>query len=133
MAKREVLTPFPYHEDADGDAYPNTALVPEPRGGRPWNPMEALMQAVPLEEPETSQLELLALRDILADALDDLAPRDRRLIEARIIERRSLRSLERELGWRKSHMQRRERVLLAQLAAQLSTIPAIQEYLTRND
>lgn len=126
---REVLTPFGPQLDDGEERY-----IPEPRTrGRPFSPMQALMEAPPHDEPETSELERLALRDILADALDDLDPRDRRLIEARVIEKRSFRSLERELGLRKSHMQRTERRLLEELAVRLQDQPAVAAYLGRHD
>ena len=108
-------------------------VLEQPDAHRPWSPLQALMEAAPHEDPETSRLELLLLRDVLADALDDLSPRDRRLVEARVIERKPLRKLERELGWKKSHMQRREKQLLELLATRLERHPAIKQYLRRND
>lgn len=128
---RELLTPFPSFDPSEDRKHRVIRELPD--RDRPFTPLEALMQAAPGEEPELSQLELLGLRDVLADALDELTPRERRLIEARVIEGRSLRSLERELGWRKSHMQRVERRVLAKLAKRLADHPAVRSYLNRHN
>jgi RNA polymerase sigma factor (sigma-70 family) len=131
---REVLTSFPQPRDIGDEHSSRHKQIVEPRQTmKPFTPMEALQCAAPGDVVEESTLESLALRDILADALDELDPRERRLVEARVIEKRSYRSLERELGWRKSHMQRTYKRLLAQLAESLAEVPAIQAYLTRHD
>lgn len=118
--KREVLSPY---DNSEG-------TVPElQHRARAFSPYEALMSTRPHEEPEKSQLELLALRDLLADVLDDLDWRDKRLIEAKVIEQRSYRSLEEELGFKKSHLQRRYRELTAELAERLKDHPLIKNHL----
>jgi len=133
--RRELLTPFGgygdrYKQNGEDTDWVAPSVEPQ-QERRPWSPIQALMEAAPHDEPETSQLELLVMRDVLADALDELDPRDRRLIEARVIEKRSLRSLEPELGWHKSYMDRRQKVVLARLAEKLQTNPLIEEYLSR--
>jgi len=134
VGRREFVTPFRTNTSDDEVVPDHIWLMMEPQSERrPWSPLQALMEAAPFDEPEVSQLERLALRDVLADALDDLPPRDRRFVEARIIERRSYRSLENELGWKKSHMQRHEQRLMRRLAAALEDHPAIQTYLARHD
>jgi len=129
--RREILTDWIVVQDDYNGPIPQVVEPVAER--RPFTPIEALMSTVPKEEPELSQLELLALRDILADALDELDDRDKRLVEAKVIECRSYRSLEQELGWQKSYMDRRFKVLLKRLAERLQDVPAIQEYLERND
>jgi hypothetical protein len=59
----------------------------------PSNPMEALMQAAPGEEPHTSMEELLPLREAVADCLDKLSEQDRWIVDCLNSERVSLQEL----------------------------------------
>ena len=63
----------------------------------PECPYEALMMAGP-EEPAMSRLELLAIRDVLNDAFDLLDPRAQWVLNAVVVERKSMRTIARELS-----------------------------------
>lgn len=90
MSERE----FPVSDDA--------LVWQKARPKRPFTPLEALMQAQPGSEPEASQMELLALRDVLADAIDALAPRERWVFNANVIEGQGVRRIAQDLGIAKS-------------------------------
>lgn len=64
----------------------------------PTNPLEALMQTPPGENPETSMAELLPLREAVADCLDKLSEQDRWVIDCLNSERISLQELGDRLG-----------------------------------
>ncbi len=64
----------------------------------PDNPIEALMRTAPGEEPEVSAIELLPLREAVADCLDKLKPQDRWIIDSLNSERISLQELGDRLG-----------------------------------
>ena len=134
MARRELVTPWATPKESFNDESEHRSTLPEGRSvHRPFNPLQALMEAAPNEVSQTSQMEMLVLRDLLADALDQLDPWSRSLIEARIIEKRTFRALERKFKLTKSSLHRHEQLILKQLAESLEDHPAIQAYLTRHD
>ena len=89
----------------------------------------ALMQCAPGEEPQTSQEELLPLRDVIEDALDVLDPRERWVFNAIIVERMSLRALGRQLQIPKTTVARIRDRAAEHLRKALEDNPEIQRRL----
>lgn len=100
---------------------------------RPSTPMQALMEAPPHHEPEVSQVELLELRDVLADAIDQLDDRARYVFEQHVIGGVAIRQLADWLGCSKSTIWKIKKRAIRLLRKSLSDHPAIQAYLTRFD
>lgn len=88
------------------------------------------MAAAPGEEPEVSQMELLALRDVLNDAIDEaLTEEEAWIFNASIVEKMSTRELARQLGTSKSTISRSKLRAIRKLGAHLQDVPVIREYL----
>lgn len=98
---------------------------------RPETPIQALMECAPGDEPELSKLELVAVGEALAEAIDALADRDRFIFDCLVIERMSLRALGRLMSLSKTHVHRERNRILAELRSALAGDPAIQDYLNR--
>lgn len=98
---------------------------------RPDTPLQALMEAPPFAEPETSKMELLGMRDILADALEALDPREKWIFESRCIRRLSVRDVAAELNMPSSTVWLVYQRAVGKLRETLSAQPLIVEYLTR--
>ena len=98
---------------------------------RPETPIQALMEAKPFHEPETSKMEVLGLRDILADALDALDEREQWIFEARCIRRLSVRDVAAELNMPSSTVWLVYQRAVGKLREILVEQPLIVEYLTR--
>jgi DNA-directed RNA polymerase specialized sigma24 family protein len=81
-------------DDEDEDTFTQKAAVGHrrPASHRPETALQALMEARPLEEPETSKEELVDVGDALAFAVDGLSHPDRYVVEQVVIAKRSLRS-----------------------------------------
>lgn len=129
MTKREVSTDWVQIRYDDGRKYTNE---PEDKA-RPFTPMEALMQAVPGETPEVSQMENLALRDVIADAIDGLTERQRYVFEQHVMARVPLRTLAQWMGLKKSSIFKIKEAALESLRERLVDHPAVAAYLTRFD
>lgn len=99
---------------------------------RPATAMQALMEATPGHEPDTSKEELLDIGDVIADAISDLPERDRYIFNALVVERVSLRRLAVRLSMSKTHMARERDRICAVLREELSEYPIITEYLGDN-
>lgn len=98
---------------------------------RPDTPIEALMQCAPGEEPDLSKMELLAFRDVLADAIDRLDLRHKWVFEQNVIHRVPVRTLGHMMGLGKTYVWLLKNEALAMLKADLKDNPAIQAYLGR--
>jgi len=70
---------------------------------RPVTEIQALMEAVPFEEPEESVMELQPFREAMANCMDELEGQDLFIIEAVVIEEISLQELGHRLGVTKTH------------------------------
>ena len=70
---------------------------------RPVTEIQALMEAVPFEEPEESVMELQPFREAMANCMDELEGQDLFIIEAVVIEEISLQALGHRLGVTKTH------------------------------
>ncbi len=91
----------------------------------PFNIYEALMRSRPHEEAEEAQEELLPLREVLQDAIDNLGERDRWVIDALVVRRISMRALARELGVTKSTIGRWRDKALRELRGVLASEPLV--------
>lgn len=100
---------------------------------RPMTPLQALMECAPGEEPDASQLELLALRDTIADAIDRLDLRHKWVFEMHVLNRFSVRTLGEMMGLGKSYVHLLVQEAKAMLAEDLQDHPAIAAYLCRHD
>lgn len=130
--KREIPTDWsvPVRHDYDGDS----SVRNEPAiTRRPMTPLEALMSAAPGDEPETSQIELLAIRDVLADAIDALPLRHKWVFEQHVIGKVPIRQLGDWMGLGKSYVWLLKEEALRMLRESLKDHPAIVNYLTRYD
>ena len=97
--------------------------------GRAFSPLEALIACAPSQEPEESVLEQLALRDVLADALDSLEEDDRWIFDMLIVVRLSLRFVGLVIGMPKTTVARRRDRIIADLRQRLLDHPVIKERL----
>lgn len=98
MARKEVLTPW-QGKNSGGFWESEDHHRQDPRAERRADtPMQALMEAAPGEEPEPSIAELIGLRDVLADAMDQLTEEEREIVNATVIEQASLRELDYRWG-----------------------------------
>lgn len=99
---------------------------------RPDTPLEALMSCAPGEEPDLSKMELLALKEVLADAIDRLDLRHKWVFEQHVIARIPVRTLGVMMGLGKSYVwllvQEAKQMLQDDLAQQ----PLIQDYFNRH-
>ena len=100
---------------------------------RPFTPLQALMEAAPHEPIDTSQMEMLALRDVLSDAIDRLDVRHRWVLEQNLIHRIPVRTLGGWMGLGKSYVWLLKEQALEALKNDLEDHPAIIAYLNRHD
>jgi len=97
---------------------------------RPFTPYESIMCAPPGVEPGISQMELIHLRDILNDAIEDvLTPLELWIFNAIFIERQSLRALGRQINRPKTTVARIRDGAVKKLREALQDNPSIVEYL----
>lgn len=90
---------------------------------------EAIMQAPPHMEPLTSREEMLPLRNVLADALEQLEPHERWVFERAVIERQSIRSIAADLSVGKSTADRYKQQAIQRLQQLLEGDERIIDYL----
>lgn len=127
--RREVSTDWTQTSREDEAQYVNE---PTDRA-RAFTPMEALMSAAPGEQIEASQIELLALRDVIADAIDALPPRNKWVFEQHVIARVPIRQIADWMQLGKSYVWLLVQESKELLREELADHPAIVTYLTRND
>lgn len=96
---------------------------------RPDTAMQALMEAQPHNDPLVSREERLELRDVIADALDDLTEEERWIFEALYIRKLSLRQLCAEISMPLKTLWTRRNKVLLRLRDKLEVDPQIIEYL----
>ena len=108
---------------------PSTAAVAHATT-RPETALEALMQCSPGQEPLPSRDEMLPLRDILADAIESLEPREQWIFDAIFCRKLSLRQLSQELQLSKTHLARDRDQIKEKLQRMLLEHPTIREYLS---
>jgi len=97
---------------------------------RAFTPYESIMSAPPGVEPAVSQMELIHLRDIINDAIDEhLTPLETWVFNALIVERKSLRSLGRQINRPKTTIARIRDGAIKKLQEALRDNPDIIDYL----
>lgn len=97
---------------------------------RAFTPYESMMCSPPGVEPGISQIELIHLRDIINDVMEDtLTPMELWVFNALIIERQSLRELGRQINRPKTTIARIRDGAIKKLRETLQDNPAIMEYL----
>lgn len=109
----------------------NGAFTGRRIGHRPLTQLQALMEASPMWEADSSVEEGLALRDVITDAIDTvLTPRERFVFDALVVERQSIRQLGRQMSISKTHITRIRDNAIRKLAAALADDPIIKEHLS---
>mgnify|MGYP001365026924 CR=1 FL=1 len=93
------------------------------------NPFEALMVCPPGIDPDPSRDELLPLRDILQDEIENLTEREQWIFDALTSRRLSLRQCGRELGLSFSHIRRIRDNVYTKLRTALIEHEEIRSYL----
>ena len=68
----------------------------------PDTPYEALMSAEPHQEPDISVIEMLAMRDVLLDAMNILDEEETWVVNSLVFERMSIRQVAAQIGTSKS-------------------------------
>lgn len=147
MSRREVpFSPIPTREVTSrvyrdngtfGADHVHQDDVVEPRGPRlhqtrPESPYAALLEAAPFTEVDLSREELLPLRDVIQDAIEDvLTDRERFIFDAITSERLSLRQVSALISVSKSQVDRIYKASLLKLRDALQDHHLVKEYLTR--
>jgi DNA-directed RNA polymerase specialized sigma24 family protein len=109
--------------------YPSANVGGDASRHTPWDPIQALMESAPGDEPAVSKLELLALREAIADAIDSLGEREKWIVNALMVERLSLRCVARQLGMSKTFVAWLRDKAIGELRLSLSKSPAVQAHL----
>ena len=97
---------------------------PRPRAE---NEYQALMETLPFEEPDTPIVDLLPLKEVIADAWDLLDPREQFVLNSLLIEKRSLRELGRMMSLGKSRVHQIKLEAIVKLQDTLSLDPIVKE------
>lgn len=95
----------------------------------PATEIEALLSTAPFMDPETATETLLPLREVLADAIDALEPREKWVFERCVIERQSIRSVAEDLSMSKSSVDRIKREAVENLRGLLEDNQEIRGFL----
>lgn len=99
----------------------------------PDNPIQALMEAAPGDEPVESLEELQPLREAVADCLDSLSEHDRFVIDALNTERVTLQELGDRLGVSRMHASRLREQAFDRLRRLMAEHPVIRQRLGLDD
>tara|TARA_R110002012_G_scaffold299838_1_gene499166 strand:- start:605 stop:889 length:285 start_codon:yes stop_codon:yes gene_type:complete len=91
--------------------------------------MEALISCPPFVDPEESISEQMELRDVIADALDELDEEDRWILDMLVVARLSLRFVGGILGIPKTTLARRRDRILDELKETLVENPVVSQRL----
>jgi len=90
------------------------------------------MECRPGDAPLTSQRELLPLREVLADALENLTAREQWVVERHVIERLSFAAIGRQLSLSKSMAHKIYQKAQRRLQEELRHHPLVQGHLREN-
>lgn len=98
---------------------------------RAFTPIESLMRCAPGDEPERSQMELLALRDALNDVLEQILTRQELwLFNLLVVERRSFRNVERLTSIPRTTLLRKRDSMLERLREALAGSEIVAHFLS---
>jgi DNA-directed RNA polymerase specialized sigma24 family protein len=128
MPRRHEITFSEHYRASDGEPTDDVHSVHEPRS---FSEFETLMRG----DQGPSVESLAPLREVLADALDGLTPKERWVFDALVIEGLSLRQLGKQLGhgdpphFGKTHMARLRDSIFDKLRAALEGDPLVRRYL----
>jgi DNA-directed RNA polymerase specialized sigma24 family protein len=100
---------------------------------RPVTPIQALMECAPGEEPDVSRMEMIAYKEIIADAIDRLDLRHKWVFEQNVIHRVPVRTLGHMMGLGKTYVWMLKNEALEMLRKDLQDHPLIVAYLRRHD
>lgn len=105
-----------------------------PIGGtrQPGTAIEALLRCAPGDEPERSIEESLVLRETVAIAVEGLPPRERWVLDALVVEGKSLRDVAADIGYSKSQVANIRDAALTLLRDTLSNNLIVRRYLRGN-
>jgi RNA polymerase sigma factor (sigma-70 family) len=96
---------------------------------RPDTPYQALMEAVPFQQTDTSVVELLEIREILSDAFDKLSAEEAWVLNSLVIERMSIRELAKQIGAPKTTIARIRDRALKNMKTSIENDPLISDLL----
>jgi RNA polymerase sigma factor (sigma-70 family) len=99
---------------------------------RPDTPYQALMEAAPFQPTDISVVELLEVREVLADAFDKLPAEEAWVLNSLVIERMSIRELAKQIGAPKTTIARIRDRGLERMKKSLKDNPTIIEMLGHN-
>ena len=85
------------------------------------------METRPFEEPKESNDDLLYLRDVVAEYVDQLDERELWIVNAFTSERKSLQAIADELGFSKTHVWRLRNEAFDKLKQAMTMNPTIRE------
>lgn len=108
---------------------PDENLMPNTK--RAESPYEALMSCAPGDEPEQSQVELLPLKEAIADAFEVLTEEEAWVFNSAVIEGNSYRTIARQLNASKSSIFRTKKRAARKLAWALRDHPEVTAQLER--
>lgn len=114
-----------YKDPAATSAHPQYFGVDPAREGGAYG---ALMAAPPFQEPETPQTQLLPLRDLIQDAIDELTPRERWVFDAKCSEQLSYAQVAKQLSIGKTTAYDIYARAVEKLRAALSQLAEFKEY-----
>jgi len=96
---------------------------------QPQGVVEALIGLPPHTAIPFTQDEARGLRELLVEAVEDLPPMERFIVDALLFEKKSLRELAITLSIPKTTLARRRDQILGKIRTQIENNPIIQEYL----
>ena len=125
------------YPERDNDFVPRAEMSWEPSDTwlkstkRSVTPTEELMSLLPHQEPRQSVVELIPLKEILADAVDTLTDTEILVFDAVVIEGLSLRAVGRDMGTSKSSVHRTKQRAMDKLRERLQHEPTVIAQLLR--
>lgn len=96
---------------------------------RPDTPYQALMEAAPFQQTDISIVELLEVREVLANAFDKLPAEEAWVLNSLVIERMSIRELAKQIGAPKTTIARIRDRGLKRMKESLKDNPSVMDLL----
>jgi len=129
MPTRELPRDMDPADDDETAGQPKDYAVLAHSEMRPDTALEALMRAAPHEPIDASGEELLPLREIICDAIDELSEEEQYLFNMLYSERLSVREIGYRLALSKSNVTRQRDKLNVKMQHLLQRHPTIRRYL----
>ncbi len=121
------MTETYYGKEIPVENYQLEKALSKRKGHRPINQMQALMEAVLLEEPATSMDEVDVIKEAIIDAIDSLSDQDKYIINAVNYERLTYVELGERLGMSNAHAWRLTKAAQDKLRTLLLDNEAVRE------